>query len=1612
MWKQYGGINKLDNQNNIVVNTLTTDFLTVNNPYVGDFDICGNLIVQNSFAVLGNVSLSDNLKVKNNVDISGNLSISGSVTALSNFNIQDINLAGNMVVNGALSQFVNNIIAQGNVQVNNRIILDPSGDVFLQGNDNKIGINVRSPQATLDICGNAISSLNVFSNNVNTRNIIAQNRNRNGIAVAVDTSYSVISFYNDNSLNSGISPGSTITYNNGGSLVIDASNNTIVASQLIVSERNNTSHVFNTTASIYDTSNGVFMYNTYRNGNISTGTALSLVSLDNSSNTFLNITTPNKKGLLMCGGSYPLDMSRSMSSFGYLDKLGGYVPSQMIVSGNNVAKMQSTIGINTYAPRTEKYVLDINGPIHICNGDIKTTFVSNSEITSISKSAGYLNNFIAVGSPVKTTRYYTQYAYRSTNGGQSWSETRIDNRIDDDNTLEVDPLIFRQAYSYDNSFAIIVNDKAVNYYTINAGETWYTLNIGGVTETEKYNTNAVYIDNSHVYIAGNSVDISSNIYIFENFYSPISPPTGEKTIPSGLIITMPIGEKVRSMFGSGNFLYVSTTSNLIAYNKSTTSMNSKTAPSFLYSRSDDIPYNSIHSINGSIAIAVGYQKIIYTKDNGASWSPRGDSRFNTLNGVFIIDTSNAVAVGSNATIVYSTDGYFTWNPIPYEILNAAGNAMELLDPSNNFINVTMTDINTIVVSATTQTYISTTPKVAGKSKLYYLYVPNLFNKRNNTVLDLCGNMNIDGNVNVNNNIVVRTTLESAKYEGIINYTTNTSGNIDIGTYALNKNINIGGVFVQTGVKNVITIGGPYDTINIGGNISQTGDAPSYLGNSVVNGYLTVATNATINGNSTINSNTDSTNSITGALVVAGGVGIGKNTYIGKSLFVNDRITTQTEIDSTSAVTGAIVITNGGGLGVSGNAFIGRNANITGNVNILGTGESGASNEGALTVAGGVGIGANVYVGGNTVISRRLVLNGNNDTTGTGTGTLIITGGTSMTGNAFIGGNLTISQNAVVSSTTNSNSATSGALTVSGGAGIVGNAFIGGNVRVLSTIDSTSITRGALTVAGGVGITGNTYIGGNVSIANTTQITSSIESTSTTTGALTITGGIGIGANATIGGNVLISSLTDVSGLGTGAFIVYGGASITKGLQTNGNITSSGILRINNTFDPINIGAGAIYLPNGGASIGGNIFGGKNITSSGILRTNATTDCNSIGTGAMIVNGGTSLAGNVYVGGNLVTTNVNASAIFGGSIVSTSTTDAQNTSTGAMRLSGGMSVTGNAFIGGNVGITNGLLVSGDIASTNNTTGALRVTGGAGIRGNLYVGGITQIDGNVLFTRTTPSVSTNTGAAIVYGGIGIGGNTYIGGNISVLSTTSSIDASSGSITTLGGLGVRGNVNIGGSISFAGGLVGPVVINEPIGTTLSPTTGTLVLNHNNINGESSIVFPSKTNYGSDYAYIRFQDNVRVGSLDTESALLTIGIQNDSNAGSNLDRINFDSGVIGMSNSSPNNTYKLDVGGGVNASFYNATSDYRIKENVQELEITEYNIDKLRPVHYDNKSTGKHDIGFIAHEIQEHYPFLVNGDKDGVHTQSVNYIGLIGVLVKEIQVLKKEIAELKVYQ
>ena len=133
-----------------------------------------------------------------------------------------------------------------------------------------------------------------------------------------------------------------------------------------------------------------------------------------------------------------------------------------------------------------------------------------------------------------------------------------------------------------------------------------------------------------------------------------------------------------------------------------------------------------------------------------------------------------------------------------------------------------------------------------------------------------------------------------------------------------------------------------------------------------------------------------------------------------------------------------------------------------------------------------------------------------------------------------------------------------------------------------------------------------------------------------------------------------------------------------------------------------------------------------------------------------------------------------------------------------------------------------------------------------------------------------------------------------------------------------------------------------------------------------------------------------------------------------SSADICNTNSGNVGIGTNTPGS--KLDVDGSIQCQTIttlgvNSGSDYRIKEEIQELDDT-FTVDNLRPVTYNNIKTGQKDIGLIAHELQEIFPFLVTGDKDGEKLQTINYIGLIPLLIKEIKELKSTLSTLSTFK
>jgi hypothetical protein len=116
------------------------------------------------------------------------------------------------------------------------------------------------------------------------------------------------------------------------------------------------------------------------------------------------------------------------------------------------------------------------------------------------------------------------------------------------------------------------------------------------------------------------------------------------------------------------------------------------------------------------------------------------------------------------------------------------------------------------------------------------------------------------------------------------------------------------------------------------------------------------------------------------------------------------------------------------------------------------------------------------------------------------------------------------------------------------------------------------------------------------------------------------------------------------------------------------------------------------------------------------------------------------------------------------------------------------------------------------------------------------------------------------------------------------------------------------------------GTAVTNYPGANTIPtggviPTDGSLTLRHGNAGGQSSIVFRSATNSGSDYGYITYMDDVSNRSGGELSRLL-IGTQNDPAVGAAQDAtvIQPFGGFAGIGQMNP--AYELDVTGTTRAT------------------------------------------------------------------------------------------------
>jgi hypothetical protein len=287
-------------------------------------------------------------------------------------------------------------------------------------------------------------------------------------------------------------------------------------------------------------------------------------------------------------------------------------------------------------------------------------------------------------------------------------------------------------------------------------------------------------------------------------------------------------------------------------------------------------------------------------------------------------------------------------------------------------------------------------------------------------------------------------------------------------------------------------------------------------------------------------------------------------------------------------------------------------------------------------------------------------------------------------------------------------------------------------------------------------------------------------------------------------------------------------------------------------------------------------------------------------------------------------------------------------------------------------------------------------------NVNASGI-RVTGVTTITNASGTVTIGIGTTALL----VGGNARVTGILTVGSSSITLNGASNIINVGTGLTLSSSgINVTGVItatSFVGSganLTGIANTANIVSTAI--TTGTLNVTTSAVIGTGLTLSSSGINVTGVVTATSFVGN---GSGLT-GAGSTVFIDTTTNQEFFPLFTSTTSGTITASGISTSKLTYNPSTGTVTAVDFNSTSDINLKENIHTvgnaLEITE----QLRGVSFDWKETGRSSYGVIAQELEEVLPELV---KQG-EVKSVNYNGIIGVLIEAIKELKKEVEELRV--
>lgn len=704
-WKKVGGLNKLEKMNNITVNSIVTDTFTVrkqaNKFNVGGLDVDGDM------------NIKGNLNVTKIIDASG-LDIANNISLLDS------------------------------------LIFDASNQIYYKAhkdeNGNYLALNKQQGQATLDVYGNSLYTLNVETTLQNQRNILARTSDNNGIMFLVDPSQSSIFLYNSTSTTDSIydatTPNVNISYtNHDNKLTMKNYDHTQIESTMALSNRNEPMHIFDENTIIYDISTNTY-YEKYASNKY--GNALTLVSQDNEAITRLNMTTPNKTGSVLFGGASLEDASKGTFIADVIssEDISQKPPAFIIKDGQKKIEHAKNLSVNTNSVSSD-HDLFINGSVLIQNNNLMKMQASDFNISNLGHNKNNRNHVIYIGDHFDTTivNDASQNKYHvliSNDGGDNFQYGS-----EFISTDQSEP--FSNIYVLDNSNSIIgTNTQGFLYYSNNGGESYNNI----ITLSIEDANNGIYVS-PLLNVETTTGDISRNV-VFQINQNEINQTEikyfafdftdgSEQEVKSITPVDSPSAPI--DFNGYNNNLYALYANDIHKYVYDGSNVNMD------YDASHNISigtYKAFDVYNENVNMAVGTNIISYTTNGTSYVDISGNYDFID---VFILDENRAILIdGSSNTLFYSINGFQSFVQISDASLNSSGNAYLLENKTKN--KLYMSDENNVLLNVT-----ASAPQ---GDEIIKLYIPDILNAKNNSNLDLYGNAVFNNDLIFQNNGSIRT----------------------------------------------------------------------------------------------------------------------------------------------------------------------------------------------------------------------------------------------------------------------------------------------------------------------------------------------------------------------------------------------------------------------------------------------------------------------------------------------------------------------------------------------------------------------------------------------------------------------------------------------------------------------------------------------------------------------------------------------------------------------------------------------------------------------------------------------------------------------------------------